>query len=355
MRVLIVGAGAIGAMVGAKLALERHAVTLVARPRMVEAIRWDGLRLVDGAELTIRDIEAISSLGEAFADNGVFDLVIFTMKAYGVAEAATELGRATSEPPPVLTLQNGVGCEECAMAILPSMQVIAGSITTPAEVRAPGVVEVSHKRRGLGLAPTRPAQPASQMAEILRGAGFQVRVYADYRALKWSKLLTNIVGNATSAILGMTPAEVFANRRLFRVEYEAFREALAVMRELRVKPVGLPGYPLPGLAPILLHVPHRLLQAAMIRLVAGGRGNKMPLLYTDLARGRGRSEVEFLNGAVVRYGREVDVATPVNQVLLKTLCGLVEGRIEWAEFRGRPEVPYFKSRMVGKSRPVMEI
>ncbi len=338
MRILIVGAGAIGSLVGAKLALERHAVTLVARPTAVEAIHRDGLRLIEnGAQLTIRDVEAVPSVGAAFADSPAFDLAIFAMKAYGVAESATELGQATPEPPPVLTLQNGVGSEECVKAILPSVPVIAGSITTPAEMRAPGLVEVSHRRRGLGLAAIRPEQSIDTLADALRGAGFQVRVYADYRALKWSKLLTNLVGNATSAILDLPPADVFADPRLFRVELGAFREAVAVMRAMGVRPVGLPGYPLPGLAPILLRLPPRVLQPFMRRIIAGGRGGKLPSLYADLAQGRERTEVEFLNGAVVRHGRELGVATPVNQVLADTLCGLIQGRLHWAEFRGRPE------------------
>lgn len=338
MRVLIVGAGAIGSLVGARLVLAQHRVTLVARPATVEAIRRDGLYLVEnGAQWMIRDVEVVPSLAAAFAGHAIFDLAIFAMKAYAVAEAATELVQATSQPPPVLTLQNGVGSEECAMAILPAARVIAGSITTPAEVRAPGVVEVSHVRRGLGLAPTQSGQPIDPVAQVLQGAGFQVRVYADYRALKWSKLLTNLVGNATSAILGMPPEEIFADLRLFRVELDAFREAVAVMQRLRLKPVGLPGYPITGLAPILLHVPKGFLQPVMRRLVASGRGRKMPSLYLDLVQERRRSEVEFLNGAVVRYGREVGVATPINQALTETACGLVEGRLDWAEFRGRPE------------------
>ncbi|MEW6230994.1 MAG: ketopantoate reductase family protein [Chloroflexota bacterium] len=338
MRILIVGAGAIGSLVGAKLALRRHAVALVARPPAVEAIHRDGLRLIeDGAQLTVRDVEAVPSVRAAFADSPAFDLAIFAMKAYGVAESATELDQATPEPPPVLMLQNGVGSEECVTAILPLVPVIAGSITTPAEMRAPGLVEVSRSRRGLGLAATRPEQSLDALARVLRGAGFQVRVYADYRALKWSKLLLNLVGNATSAILDLLPAEVFADPRLFRVELGAFREAVAVMRAMGVKPVGLPGYPLPGLAPVLLHVPQMVLQPLMGRIIAGGRGGKLPSLYADLAQRRERSEVEFLNGAVVRHGREVGVATPVNQVLADTLSGLVQGRFHWAEFRGRPE------------------
>jgi len=338
MKVLIVGAGAIGSFLGAKLALKRHAVTLVARPAMVEAIRQDGLRLVEnGAQLTIRDIEPVSSMAAAFARDASFELAIFTMKAYDVAGAVAELAQATSQPPPLLTLQNGVGSEECVMAALPATPLVAGSMTTPVEVLSPGVIEVSHARRGLGLAPTRPDQWIAPIAEALRGAGFQVRLYPDYRVLKWSKLLANMIGNATSAILDLPPAEIFADPRLCRIELDALLEALAVMRRLGVKPAGLPGYPLPRLASSALYIPSGVLRPILRRIVAGGRGRKMPSLHIDLAQGRRRSEVVFLNGAVVRYGREVGVATPVNHVLTETLCGLVEGRLDRAEFRGRPE------------------
>ena len=75
----------------------------------------------------------------------------------------------------------------------------------------------------------------------------------------------------------------------------------------------------------------------MLRQALGrGRGGKMPSFYLDLESGRGKSEVGFLNGAVVRYGAEVGVNTPVNQALTEILMDLTEGRLARADFLRRP-------------------
>jgi len=130
---------------------------------------------------------------------------------------------------------------------------------------------------------------------------------------------------------------VYADRRLFEVEYWAVREALAVMDAMGIRPVDLPGYPLGWIMPWAFRLPARVLQPALTRLVAGGRGEKMPSLAIDLAAGRGKTEVGFLNGAVARHGRRVGVPTPVNRVLTDVLEALSDGRLSPEEFRRRPD------------------
>ena len=79
-----------------------------------------------------------------------------------------------------------------------------------------------------------------------------------------------------------------------------------------------------------------MIRRALGRLVAGGRGSKAPSLYLDLAAGKGRTEVAFLNGAVAAAAR-TGVKTPVNEVLTETLLALSRGQTPWAEWRNQPE------------------
>jgi 2-dehydropantoate 2-reductase len=154
--------------------------------------------------------------------------------------------------------------------------------------------------------------------------------------MKWSKMLTNLPANATAAILNMTAAEVFSHPGLFRLEMQMLREALAVMKRQGIRVVDLPGTPTRLLA-LGIKLPALLSRPLLAKAVGGGRGGKMPSFHIDLHSGRGRSEVEWLNGAVVRYGKKTGVPTPVNQMLTETLMGLTRGEIALAEFNRQPE------------------
>ena len=103
------------------------------------------------------------------------------------------------------------------------------------------MARASHR---LAVAPWRGAGQPEQVAALFAGAGFTVQTFTDGPALKWTKLLMNMLANAQAAILGMTPAQVFAQPSLGNLEVLAWREALAVMRAQGITPVPLAGYPM---------------------------------------------------------------------------------------------------------------
>jgi 2-dehydropantoate 2-reductase len=173
--------------------------------------------------------------------------------------------------------------------------------------------------------------------QLFHSAGVKTVLCPDYRAQKWSKLLLNMLANAVPAILDMPPGAVFSDPRLFAIERAACLEALDVMHALQLRPVGFPDYPVPVLAWAMRHLPEPILQRLLRRLVAGGRGEKKPSLQIDLLSGRRRSEVLYLNGAVVTYAVHLGLAAPVNQVLVDTLLGIAAVTISWHDFRGKPE------------------
>ena len=135
----------------------------------------------------------------------------------------------------------------------------------------------------------------------------------------------------------LPPDLVFAHRRLFTLERSAFCEARAVMHALGLQAVNLPGYPVPLLAWGICSLPLWLLQPIFQRMIVRGRGGKMPSLHVDIERGRKSSEVEFLNGAVVKEAQGLGMEVPANEALYSTLTGLVSGEIPWEEYRGQPE------------------
>ena len=333
MRIVIIGAGAIGGYVGGSLAAAGERVTFVARPSTAAVLRAHGLRLTPGpgeATLTVQP-DVAESVAEALTRPA--DLLVLAVKAQATAGALAEIAAAPSAPPPCLCLQNGVDAEAEAAQVLGAANVLAGTVTTAVSVPEPGAVVVE-KRRGVGLALGHPL--SEPLLAALGGAGVRAEGYSAAGPMKWSKLLTNLLGNATSAIVDLPVSAIWADARLFAVEAAAAREALAVMRALGYGVVDLPGVPVRLLA-AALGLPGWLARPLLRRGVAGGRGAKMPSLHIDLHSGKRQTEAAWLYGAVARHGAAQGVPTPVNQGLTELMEGLSAGAVALGEFRHRPE------------------
>ena len=334
MRWLFLGAGAIGTYVGGSLAAAGEQVTFSEQPATVKAISAKGLVLHRGTETrTVRDFRIVGSAAEALAA-GPYDVGVFALKSFDTAAAVDQLVATGHPVPPILSLQNGVDNEATIAARLGADRVITGTVTTA--VGKPGVGEViEEKRRGMGIALGHPL--SEPIAAALDRAGLAARTFPEAGPMKWSKLLTNLTGNATSAILDLPVATLFADRRLYQVEVAVLRECLAVMRALGYPPVDLPGTPVRLLALAAGKLPRFIAQPALTKALGSGRGDKMPSFHIDLHSGRGKSEVYWLNGAVARIGAEHGVDAPVNRVLTEVLQALTDGTEPLDTYRGKPD------------------
>lgn len=339
MKVLVYGAGAVGCYLGASLAAGDHDVTLIARMIAAEAIRKAGLNLAQpaGPDLRVQP-ETLTSVRQAFLEGRTYDLLLLAMKSYDVQEALDPLIAFCPQPfPPIITLQNGIGIEKMVRETLETQNVIAASLTTPVSRPTPDHVNVERAGRGLALAPTRPEQDVRQWVKLFQDAGIQSRLIDDHRRMKWSKALLNMLGNATSAIINRHPATVYEYGPIFDLEMEMLREALTVMREMKLKVVDLPGVPTTRLIMARRFLPQFLLRPILSRIVAGGRGDKLPSFHIDLTGGRRENEVLYHNGAVAAAGERLGVATPVNEALNDILLKMARGEMDWQTFDGSPQ------------------
>ena len=291
-----------------------------------------GLRLIEPAgERTVTNLAAFTSLAEIFAHTPRFDLALCTVKAYDPPNTIELLRPYADHLDRILTLQNGVSNEDLLGAAFGRAKIIAGTMLNPIAVPEVGVVRLEKAGRGLGLAPVEGS--LDSFVDVMQGTGLPVRTYRDYRAMKWSKLILNLIGNATSAILDMPTRETFADRRVFNIEVRMLREALAVMRAQAIAPVDLPGSPVRLLALGLRYTPQVLLHRILQPMIAGGRGDKPPSLLVDMRSGKTQSEIDELNGAIVRAGKSIGLKTPVNVALVNILHDLLSGKIDRAEWR----------------------
>ena len=203
MRFVIFGTGAVGGYIGARLSQGGHPVRFLARPDWVNALRGRGLRLIeDPPPRRFPFCKHRADLAEIIDQ---VEVVLLCVKAYDAQTSAAELSRLLPPAVPVVSLLNGIGGEEILVQALGLPRVLEASLTTAVHVLEPGVIRLE-RERGLGLGSNHPMAPA--LAAAFRASGIRTRLYRSARAMKWSKLLTNMAGNVSSAILGWTAAKV---------------------------------------------------------------------------------------------------------------------------------------------------
>ncbi len=333
-RFLCFGVGAIGTYIGGSLQLAGQEVVFFDRPQVVAQIREQGLKLnLNGVEHLIEQPVLAGSIEEALT-MGPYDLAILAVKSFDTLSLMQSLEPYKAALPPIYCLQNGVENELLIQTTLGKDHVIPGTLTTAIGRRGIGNIIVE-RLRGIGVASGHKLVPA--LVGVLDQAGLNAVEYSDAGSMKWSKMLTNLLANASSAILDMTPAEIFAHPGLFRMEVAQIKEAVNVMTAMNLKVIDLPKTPTRALILIMKYFPASLAQPILKQALGKGRGEKMPSFHIDLHQGRGKSEVDYLDGAVVRFGRQFGIPTPVNQFLNQTLLGLTDKTIDMAEFARQPE------------------
>ena len=227
VRICVVGAGAIGGMLAARLSADNHDVSVIARGDHLDAIRRHGLRLVelDGSTTVAANIEASDDFGAL----GTHDTVILALKAHQIAAVAHQLGALFDEHTTVVPVQNGIGWwyferhggphdgrrlesldPDGAIAAAVEAERIVACIAYPAaEKTAPGVItHVEGDRFPVGELDGTKSSRARELAGALASAGFKSRVLTDIRSVLWVKAWGNLAFNPISALTGATLAGI---------------------------------------------------------------------------------------------------------------------------------------------------
>ena len=331
MRYLIFGSGAVGSYLGIRLALSGQTVSFLTREHYLPNINKHGFTITgDGPPGSLPRPSIYSDPVQAIRTEKP-DFIMLTVKAYDVAEAASILAPQLSQPQTVVSFLNGINNEATLAEKLGIGMVLPATMTTAVQSPEPGVIRVE-RVRGIGIAGDHPRLPA--VHHELQAAGFLVRHYRDPERMKWSKLLTNIVSNATSAILDWTPRQIYADPKMANLEVEALREAVRVMARSGFQPHNLPKVQV-ALLGRAIFLPTAITRWLLGQIVSKGRGAKKPSFQYDI--GRGRTEVEWLNGAVVKRGAALGVPTPVNHLLTRTLLELVHNQRPHQDFINQPQ------------------
>ena len=296
-KIAVMGAGAVGCYYGGMLARAGHDVTLIGRAQHVDAVRKSGLRMetsVFDANVPMQASTEVST--EPSALRGV-KLVLFCVKSPDTERAGAALAPLLDRDAVILSLQNGVDNAERLAATL-ARDVISAVVYVAVEMAGPGHV----KHHGRGELVIGRSAASAHIAEAFAAAGVPVEVSNNVSGALWAKLIVNCAYNALSAITQLPYGRLVQGDGVPAVMRDVVDECLAVARAAGV---DVPGDMRQAVPRIAQTMPAQFSSTAQ-----------------DLARGK-PTEINHLNGFVVRKGEALGVTTPANRVLV-ALVKLIE-------------------------------
>jgi 2-dehydropantoate 2-reductase len=287
-RIAVLGAGAVGAYYGKRLADGGADVTLIARGAHLAALRTNGLTIVEPEGTTTTQLAATDDP----ADIGPVDVVLFCVKSYDTDEAASAVRPLLRDGTAVISLQNGIDNEDRIAAAIGRQHVVGGAAYILAAVREPGVVEAGGPRHiAIGeLDPGPPTERVARIVEIGRAGRLTVIAAPDVRVALWEKYVLLVAFSAMSATVRLGIASIREAPAATAMLEALMREAWTIGRA-----AGVP------LADDLV--------ADRMALLLSREDDATASLYHDLVTGH-RMETDALQGTAIRLGRDHGIPTP---------------------------------------------
>lgn len=334
MKILIVGAGAIGTYLGVSLSVAGADVSYVERNIPENFAKGIGLNVELPKKTIKQDFAKVYATLKMACDKREFDLILLAVKAYHIDFVIRDLLEYQNAFEAIACIQNGVDTEPAVKAAFPNKEVIALSLVT-------AVTRINRTRvrpeiiRGIVVDTN--SQMGLELFKLIQKTDMKAKNTTNPTAMKWSKMVTNLFANASCAILDFSPEKIYNRIDLFMIERQQIAEVVEVMKKGEIPIIDLPGVPVNLLVYLFTKLPVRISQVLLANLLGKGRGEKMPSFHIDLSNGVTDNEVRYLNGTVARIARELGLIAPVNNALSDILMRIVRKEVDWDEFRGKPE------------------
>lgn len=301
MKVLMVGAGSVGGFFGARLVQGGVECSFLLRPRTLEAVQKHGLTVRGVDQSFTVHPQASSDPRELPAP----DVIILSVKRYDLYEALQQLGPVLTPQTTILTLQNGVDTEARIQELLPGVRVVGGVAYIYAKIAEPGVIE-HYKKGTLAIGAWNGPGGSSDLhalKTLFEKAGITCQIVEDIRRTKWEKMCWNVVFNPLTVLIDDRVSKALSHPELRGLIQRIVDETVAVARAEGVE--------------LGDDMSRKIIQWSQeIRDIHTS-------MYDDWKAGR-PTEIESLNGYVVRRGLVMGIPTPVNE----TLCALIKAITE---------------------------
>jgi 2-dehydropantoate 2-reductase len=300
-NIMMVGAGSVGGFFGAHLARHHAGLTFLLRPRTLEAVRRNGLTVRSAAGTFTVHPQAACDPRELPPP----DLIVLAVKTYDLDGVLNQLSPVTTDETVFLTLQNGVDVEDRIVSRIQRDAVVGGVAYIYSKIVEPGVIE--HYKRGavaIGELRGHQSERVARIAEAFKAAGVPCQVSDDIRRTKWEKMCWNCVFNPLTVVIDDKVSRALDHPEMLDAIHHVVREVAAVSAGLNVR------------------LPHDIADRVLrwsqeIRDIHTS-------MYDDWKAGRS-TEIDSLNGYIVREGRRLGIPTPLNETLT-ALVKIITGR-----------------------------
>lgn len=295
MKILVMGAGAVGSLFGGLLAENGNDVTLVGRQNHMESIRKNGLKIKGLFNKHIsRNLKAEVDLTNLLREK--FDLILLTVKAYDTKQASTQIKNLVKKKTMVLCLQNGLGVEDEASKVLDKNHVLRATTFCGVYLNKPGIITCT------GFGKTFIGEPyyknlreeTVRIAKTFEEAGFPTKTSTNIHETVWVKTLVNVGINPYGALTKKRNGELLENTEIKELMIATVKEGINVAKKLRISfkenPINL------------------MLETAK------ATAKNLNSMLQDLLKGK-KTEIDYLNGAIVKLGKKLGIPTPLNKLL----------------------------------------
>src|SRR3989338_9040312 len=301
MKIVIVGPGAMGCLFAAFLAKSTPACRqagveiwiLDKNPERAKRINQQGISVEGISGNWQVEVKATASVEEIARA----DLIVICVKSYDTKEAISNAKSLIGDNTKVLTLQNGIGNIEIMAEVVGSEKVIAGVTNLGATLMDIG--KVRHAGKGetvIGRIDGKIPMELRTIREVFNKAGLEARISRDIKGLLWSKLIINAGINALTAITRLNNGRLVEFEGTRRILREAVTEAIRITKRKRIK--------------LIYDDP-----LAKVEAVCEATSTNVSSMLQDVLRKK-RTEVDFINGVIVRQGQELGIPVPVNSILV---------------------------------------
>lgn len=317
MKILVVGAGTIGSIVGGYLSGEGYDVLLIdGWAENVNKLNRDGLK-ISGTRgehhfnVKALEIDKLNDLNENF------DVILISVKTYDTPSILSSIRRFISSDTIVISTQNGIN-EEYLSEELGSSHVIGAVTEMSGYMQGPGSVVESRKNGGfvIGELDGRDSHRLKEISQIMSACG-NIKLSDNIMGILWSKLIWNSMLNPLTAISGLGTGSILQNDSYRKLALEVGKEGFSVSKKrgIKLEPLALMGIDPRRFDP---ESEEAIKQEEASLVLLPEPLDKMPSMAQDIKNGR-PTEIDYINGMIVDIGKKLDVKVPVNEAVVKTL------------------------------------
>ncbi len=305
MRIGIIGTGAIGGYFGGKLALAGNDVAFLARGKNLEALKKNGLQLQTGGKIYTTKNAIFTDKPEEL---GSLDYILFTVKSYDTEVTALQIKPIIQDKTVIITPQNGIENDRILGSIFGKEKIIPGMAMIGVNVSAPGFIE--HEGLGtlkIGEYDGAISERLGVIEKICKDAGIDCVVSANIQLDRWKKFIWNCTFNIIAAITGLSLDKVLDNPHLRQLCVDTIHEIQKVAQADGID------FGAEDVVAVRVALAEKL-------------GAYKPSTLEDLEKGK-RLEIDTFTGTVIKFGKEHNVSTPINNVFYALLDGIAKKNV----------------------------